>query len=279
MTWRLPAILLIVLSVIGAGISIPSMARRLSARQNHLVWFDKPISANNFKYRDEPVELASVAAPGAPAAPQGTNVAPVSSAIEIRYRGATHTVPIVDGQRDDPRLPGLLRYEDWLRVLVVAEGARTEVLLKEAIERGEVQPRLVVVMRRPPEGFDPESWGRVRRKEFRYTFVQLLPPPALAADGSPFKIIDRSFADLRKLGDRDYRTANNLDGDYWMYAAMAHVTPPTLMGSTKGPIQEAMRSMGWTWPASAMSIVGLAGGIAVLAVSGPRRVPTDQPVA
>jgi hypothetical protein len=260
------------------------MARRLSARQNHLVWFDKPISANNFKYRDEPVELASIASPSAPAPasaepPSTTNTAPASSALEIRYRGATHTVPIVDGQRDDPRLPGLLRYEDWLRVLVVAEGARTEVLLTEAIERGEIQPRLVVVMRRPPEGFDPESWGRVRRKEFRYSFVHLLPPPALAADGSPFEVIDRSFADLRKLGDRDYRAANDLDGDYWMYAAMAHVTPPTLMGSTKGPIQEAMRSMGWTWPASATSIVGLAGGIAVLAVSGPRRMPADQPLA
>ncbi len=257
---RLIAVILIALSLAGLGVSVPMMASKLGKRDNHLVFFGKPIADNEFGYHGEPVEIATV---DAPAEGGGTR-----RMLEIRWRGAVDSTPIVDGMREDDRLPGLLRHSEWLRVLTYAEGAKTDADIAAGVDAGTITPHLIVAMRSPPEGFDGGSWGSVRRREWVYRFVELLPPGSGADAAGPFKVTVSTYAEIEKLGDPVFRREQGREGDFWQYAAMEQVTPATLFRARNRNMNDAMGSMGWTWPAAGTSVMGLIAGIGVLILGG-----------
>lgn len=255
-------LVLAVLGIIGLIVSLPAMAHRLSHREIRQVWFHSPVPAPKFEFKGEPAEIRPIDPADAGALP----------AIDIVYRGATHRILIEPGMRDDPRLPGLLRYEDWLRVLLFAEGGN-EKELDALIESGQVRPRLVVATRRPALGYEPGSWGSVRRKEWRYAFVELIPADA---PGDPLILHEGTYAELDKLVDPKYRQEKGLEADLWKYYAMQHVTPPTLFRARSRPIQEAMEAMGWTWPVAGTSVLLFVVGLIARGVGrAGRREPAD----
>lgn len=261
---RLIALGLIVLSLVGLGVSIPLMAKRLGGRDNHLVYFGKPIADAEFGYRGEPVRISTFDAPSEAGGTRRT--------LEIHWRGEVHSAPVLEGMREDDRLPGLLRHSEWLRVLTYAEGARTEQQIAAGVDAGTITPHLIVAMRFPPEGFDPSTWGSVRRRDWRYRFVELLPPgaPGGAGNEGAFRVTESTYREIEKLGDPRYRRDEGREGDFWQYAAMEQVTPSTLFRSKNRNMSEAMEAMGWTWPAAGTSIMTLLAGIGVL-VLGRRR--------
>lgn len=277
---RLIAVMLIVLSLAGLGVSVTMMASRLGKRDNHLVFFGKPIADSEFGYRGEHVSIVTVDAPVEAGGGRGTQ-----RTLEIRWRGGVYSTPIVDGMREDDRLPGLLRHSEWLRVLTYAEGARTDAEIAAAVDAGTITPHLIVAMRSPPEGFDAGSWGSVRRREWVYQFVELLPPPPLSpgearavSSPEPFKVTRGTYAEIEKLGEPGYRRAEGREADYWQYAAMEQVTPATLFRSKNRNMNDAMASMGWTWPAAGTSIMGLIAGIGVLILGGGAKRAEDSAV-
>lgn len=258
---RLVGIVVLAASVVGLGVALPSMAGRLAERDNHLVFFGEPISEPAFAWQGDPIELATVDEPAA----EGR---PASRVLEIRWRDAVHRVPIVEGMREDDRLPGLLRHDDWLSVLGFAEGARTEVDIAAGVRDGVIKPRLIVAMRFLPEGFDPGSWGKVRRADWVYRFVEFVRPQ----DGpEPFRIVEGTYREINKLGDPAFRRETGREADYWQFAAMQQVTPPTLFRSRNRDVSEAMESMGWTWPAAWVSVLGFIVGAGLTAVGSLRR--------
>lgn len=256
---RLIGFLLCAASIIGLAAAIPNMARRLSHRALPVVWFDDPIPNPVFEFLGEPAEIRTTD-------PQSPEERP---ALEIHWRGETRTFAIEEGMRDDPRLPGLLRHDDWLRILAMAEGARSQDELKAGIAQGTIHPRLIIAMRLPAEGFDPESWGAVRRREWRYRFVELL--PASRSPSKSFETHEGTYAGLDKLGDPKFVRDNNLQPEAWKYAAMQQVTPATLFRSKSRPIDDAMLSMGWTWPVAGVSVLALVVGLLLLAMAAMTR--------
>lgn len=256
---RAIGLLLAFLGIVGLSVSLPAMARRLSNRGLPVVWFAEPIGEETFKFAGEPVEVRTVEPPDGSARPR----------VQIDYRGRSESFEIEEGTREDPRLPGLLRHDDWLRVLLLAEGASSEADLDAGIARGDIRPRLVIAMRLPAEGFEPGSWGAVRRKEWRYRFVELL--PASTSPDQAMRTIETTYAEIDALGDPSLQRDSERRGDVWQYYAMQHVTPPTLVRSRNRPIDDAMQAMGWTWPAAGFGVVGLVAGLVLWSVRGASR--------
>lgn len=252
---RLIGLLLTLASTIGLIASIPAMADRLSHRDLGVVWFNEPITDPEFRFHGEQVRILTLA--GDEAGAQGR--------LEIHWRDETRSFEIEEGMRDDPRLPGLLRHDDWLRVLVMAQGARSEQELTAGLADGTIHARLIVVMRLPAAGFDPGSWGSVRRKEWRYRFVELLPREV--SPDRAFDLMESTYAELDPLGDPKYLKQSGRAHEAWKYAAMQQVTPATLIRSKSRPIDDAMQAMGWTWTVAGLSVMGLVVGVVMMAIS------------
>src|SRR6185295_8519145 len=92
---------------------------------------------------------------------------PGIGSIRLDYAGRTIHIPVKTPAGD---LPNLTAYDEWLSALAVYEMTRDE--------RGEQRrkagtERLVIVVRRTPEGYDPETWGEVRRDEWLFDFYDL----------------------------------------------------------------------------------------------------------
>lgn len=251
---RLIGILLASASLLALIGTLPVMVRRLAGRAPAMVWFNKPITQPRVQFLGEPVELV-LPPVGEPTAGPRT--------IEIRWRGESVSFEIEEGMRDDPRLPGLLRFDDWLRVLIMAEGARDEEELEAGITSGAIRPRLIIAMRLPARDFPAGSWADVRRREWRYRFVELL--PEAESPDEAFRVHEGTYHEIDRLGDPAHRAATGRDADAWMHYAMQHVTPPTLFRARNRPVEQAMRAMGWTWPVAGLSVLGVVAGIALAA--------------
>lgn len=252
-TSRAISLALVAIGLIGLVVAVPAMARRLHARETPQVWFQEPVRGQQFTFRGEPVTI-TVAEGDADTLP----------ALEITFRGRTLSFPIEPGMRNDPRLPGLDRFGDWLSVIPMVTGASTEAEVRRRLAEGDLTPRLLVAVRRPAEGFDPDTWGLVRRKEWRYTFALL---DVDAPVESCIEMVDETYSDLDKLGDPEYRRAEGREDELWKFQAMLQVTPPAAYRSKNRPLAGAMAAMGWTWPVAGLSVLALTFGAAGLALS------------
>lgn len=70
-----------------------------------------------------------------------------------------------------PNLKTLAAYDEWFKVILVERLARDE---RGVVVQRPVSRRLVLVSRVPPEGFDPDTWGSVRKNEWTFEFVELI---------------------------------------------------------------------------------------------------------
>ncbi|MDX2114438.1 MAG: hypothetical protein SFZ24_02290 [Planctomycetota bacterium] len=260
---RAAGLAMMLFGLLSVGVAVPFMASRLSHRDIPIVYFTQPGVSPQFEFRGEPGEVRTIDPPA--------DQPETRSVIEIHWRGEVLRYEIEPGMRDETRLPGLLRHEDWLRVLIMAEGARSDVEIMQGVQEGRIEPRLIITMRRPAEDYEPGSWGDVRRKEWRYRFIELLPPGKAGADGSVFSVSESTYGELDKLADRKYRAEHGLQDEVWKYFAMQHVTPPTLVRARSRPIAEAMQAMGWTWPVGGIGIMVFVVGAVAFGASGVAR--------
>ncbi len=74
-----------------------------------------------------------------------------------------------------PDAPNLGVYDEWVKVMAITQMQRSD-------QTGETHPseldsarRLLIVTRTTPPGYDPASWGSVRRNEWVFTFYNLHP--------------------------------------------------------------------------------------------------------
>lgn len=262
---RTLGLVLVVASLALLVVSVIAMAKRLSTRpdmaERPMVWFNEAVNAESFIFQGEPIEVRTIAADQA-------GVTGPGPAVEISYRGATERLEI--GGRDEERFPGLMRHEDWLRVMPMAEGrAGSQDELIEMLRRGDVRPRMVVAARYPAAGFDPGSWGLVRRRDWRYVFLEFKP------GGPPEQAIERAETTYREIeqlfapGPRDKPVEGITEAEklarQWQYYAMLQVTPAPLYRAKDKVVEQGMSAMGWTWPSAAAAVIGLmVGGTLVL---------------
>lgn len=262
------------LGAIGLAVSATLMARRLADREDlahrPMVWFGKQSTSDSFKFNGEQYRVTQL----------DTSAGPT---LRIEWRGLNVDFPI-NTVEDKPQLPGLLKHEDWFKIVPMAVGPyRTQDDFQRALQSGEITPRLIAAARYPAEGFDPEKWGSVRRREWRYRFVEFLDtPPGLSPEES-VRVTETTYADLDRVflpGPHDKAPEVPLTDEQryarlWEYYAMLQVTPPTMYRAKDKLVSDGMRAMGWTWPAAGASTITMVVGLLVIAstrVSAQNRI-------
>lgn len=249
------------LGAIGLAFSATMMARRLANREDlanrPMVWFGKQSTAEAFTFNDHHYTVTQIDADGVPS-------------LRIEWRGRTVDFPI-NTVENKPQLPGLLKHEDWFKIIPMAVGPyRTQDDFQKALHAGEIKPRLIAAARYTAEGFDPEKWGSVRRREWRYRFVEFLDDKpaedAIRVTETTYKELDSVF--LPGPHDKAPETPMTDEQKYsrlWEYYAMLQVTPPTMYRAKDKLVSDGMHAMGWTWPAAGASTVALVAGLMLVA--------------
>lgn len=161
-TALLALVMLVVLSVV--------MGRQIAAynaREGRPSYIQLEINEREFEYASRPVTIEEL--PKDDAHPLG--------GVDIAY-GDEHlvlsaTIPSIEYA---DQFPGLERHSDWLRIVRFAKltGHEVEELLY-AMETREEPDRLVVVTKSSRPGVNPDTWGRVWRKDWVFDFYEFLP--------------------------------------------------------------------------------------------------------
>ena len=178
-------------------------------------------------------------------------------------------------------LPTLAGYDEWLKALAIypverdAEGQQRRVLGSE---------RFIIVVRRTPVGYDPETWGEVRRIDWVFDYYEL------KQDGAVDRLTrrwPRSYASEKRLlreaaGNSEGLTAEQVAASkklavieplkqrtFEYYAAMFVI--PKLNVPQYKFTDTAFRPevLGWTLPGAMIAVLLFTGGLVF--VIAPRK--------
>ncbi|MEM1166854.1 MAG: hypothetical protein AAGI30_11255 [Planctomycetota bacterium] len=277
----------VVLSLVSLAvllIAIPQLVDRLSGREGlgdrPVFWFGEAFPFGSFRYAGHELQLTRVDPDQVPGDLLATDPGLATGFVELTWRGVITRIPYPPEEQRaigppsdaDTRLPGMTAHERWFRLMPLAEveGVSGRDELIELIAAGEVTPRLIAAARYPAEGYDPDSWGLVRRKEWPYVFYELL------VDGPPaesIRITRATYGELEAIyAPGPYDDPVDLSPEekragLWRHDAMLQVTPSPLYRSKDKIVEEGILAMGWTWPAAAGAAAGLLLGLTLIAAS------------
>lgn len=242
------------------------IALRLAKHQREhgrTIYAFAPVTETDFQYAGHPVTLTKV--PESEANPLGS--------VRLQY-GDESVDLVVPFQRRayTQDLPGLVEYEDWLRVLRFAPlSGHTGEQLVTGIDSGEIQDRLCVVVRIPRQGVDAQTWGRVWKRDWTFAIYELLPDGSIRSERW-------AYPQGRPYDENPPEQVGGLPvlkPDTWQHDAALYVMP---VGS--GPkiriIDSALRDVGWPF-GGAIVAFSLATALAVLGLM-PSRSDIDRRV-
>jgi hypothetical protein len=257
---RRTALIIAALAFIGLVISSSQMARRVSRHhqttERELYVFN-PVMERQFTYAGRPVTIEDEENPrriivtyGPPhdVLPDAPPTPPDIARLEI--------IPTLPSLAAD--LPGLARHESWLKVLRFA-GRRGMSLdeLRRRIETGEAPDRLVLVTRHPPLGAETDSVEQAARSQWMFTFHEFLPDGTFETTRLRYPESERSFRRRQRAapeGETIQRRPDELQEGTWQFYAALMVMPPATAPSPRF-VGDAVSSMGWTLPATSISIL------------------------
>lgn len=248
---RYIALLLIAASVLALVGSIRAMAHRITdyySSSDHKLYMFEPINAREFSFAGREVTIRDEDSPS-------------GTVVTVRYGDESlrldATIP-----PGPPQLPHLVRHAQWLQVLRFAEHGRgSAVEAADRVLRGEVPDRLVVVIRNPPRGADPDSWGQVWRKQWKFDLYEFDP------QSGGFRHERLGYPTNRR--NEPAKPGELVEGSWQFYAAL--FTMPKGSKPTPKFTGDALRAMDWTFPAATASILLLIGSLAALAAPARRR--------
>ena len=214
-----------------------------------------PVEATEFTFANRPVRFEYLQSAGE-----------TPNTIRVTYGDADpinirETIP-----NEISAVPDLRRHEEWLRVfrMIMIRGTSIEEAL-EAVDRDELNDRLVMVVLRPPAGADTGGWGRIWTHEYRFDLYEF------TENGS---IVLETLKYPSKRNPGDPVPEGELAEGTWQYDAAMESMPPVYRAE---PVdnQNASLALGWTFPVAGTS--SLAGMVALIVfmVSGPRKSAAD----
>jgi hypothetical protein len=151
------------------------MAQRIST-------FNK---AQHFRhYHVEPVKMREIHLSGFPVARLDDSADETGRfAIKLTYgdpaAGNARTIFIPVNKPPVLNVADLGIYDEWLRVLAINEVVRDAGGDQSVVSNTD---RLLIVVRRTPEGFETGSWGSVRRTEWLFDYYDLKPDGAIVTE-------------------------------------------------------------------------------------------------
>jgi hypothetical protein len=277
MSRRVGAIIAIVsLAVLAASVlAMTRRVREFNERAEFPQYRIKPVTTRDLNVWDRPLRITDTTIEHA-----GRTI----PAIRIEYAGQSVVTPIKPPPAPD--LPKLVGYAEWLAVLQIKEYPPKTSVQESTTPASQ---RVAVVKRNPAEGYDPETWGQVRRADWTFDFYVLTPEGAIEHEQRRFPRSDlgeRSLAarakaaiDAGKPDDPDARlhAVAPLEERTWEYASALFVIPALQVPKYKFK-DDAVGAMGWTLPAGMFSALAFTGGL-VFAVARGRRAPQPAPLS
>lgn len=233
------------------------MVKRIVAfhEQNPRVFYQfKQIDLREFNYAGRPITITDEPEKGS------------AEAVIVHYGDQTLRIrrtlpPGVDG------LPGLQEHVDWLRVMRFADASgMSQEEFQRRLGSAELPDRLVFITRSSRPGANPESWGKVWKRDWSFDFYELKPDGTIEHDRLRYPTAMRMKEP--KPGELHENT--------WQFQAAMYLMP---QGGNAGPTRnfrnDALAAAGWTLPASMFS--GLTGVIAIIFALAPvrRREPAS----
>ncbi|MCC6677029.1 MAG: hypothetical protein IT436_07790 [Phycisphaerales bacterium] len=241
--YRTLAWLIAAIAAIAMGLSAWAVAGRVAnyhRQRPRETYAFQALNLRQFDYAGRPVTLTDSIDPAS-----GESWLNVDYAGEkLRLRA---TIP------GDPRLPGLVAHNDWLRVLRFTSATGLGVdELRRRMESGELRDRLVLVTRTPEPGSDPHSRGEVNRKAWVFDFYELRAEGGFDHQRLAFPTRKRpSLAQLMK-GETPAPDHGVLQQNTWQFQAAQMVMPPA-RGPTTNFTEDAIHAVGWTMAAFTVS--------------------------
>ncbi len=203
--------------------------------------------------------------------------------VALTYGDASLDLPV---QIPSPHpLPGLSRHRNWLAVLAFADATGMNgAEVKTKLESGEIDARMVVVIREPNAGvgsdpllpveIDEDEWGwnEVMRTRTTFAFHELLPEGGIRSERLRFpesgRSYDRRVAEALRAGKPiPERDPAELAERTWQFDAALSLTnrPPSITHE-----QQALRNAGWTLPVASVSVLVFMLSLA-MALAPPKR--------
>ena len=197
--------------------------------------------------------------------------------LRIEYGEHTKVVPVVEPPATG--VPELGVYPDWLKVLEIHEVIRGP---EGSLMDKEGSGRIVLVARVPPPGYDPETWGAVRRADWTFDFHEFMADGTIASQTYRWPRSAIGEIGLKKEMEKGDETAKilsaipPLEERSWEYQAALHVIPKLNVPKYRFK-DTAMRGMGWTLPVAGFSVLGVLVGIGLaVAPRGLRRAKRES---
>ncbi|MBX3386857.1 MAG: hypothetical protein KF768_09825 [Phycisphaeraceae bacterium] len=189
----------------------------------------------------------------------------------LRLEFADHALLIPVRSPPVENAPNLAIYDEWVKVMAITEMRRSESSgYSEPIEDGR---RLMIVTRTTPPGYDPRSWGSVRRSEWVFTFYNLESDGTIRVEKRRWPRKRRGEQTLQRLaadGDestggereryRELAAIEPLSERTVEYFAAMHVIPKLNVPSYKfSDTAFSFSVLGWTAPVAGLSVLGMCG--------------------
>ena len=195
----------------------------------------------------------------------GAERAAYESFLRLDYAGKPTLIPVKRPAAFG--VPTLGLYDEWVKVLAVNQVGRDAAGSTLAIPGTE---QLLIISRRTPDGFDPQTWGSVRRDDWVFDFYELKPAGEVVTARHRWPRSDRAEKRLEGGAANPLKGIEPLRPRTLEYFAAMHAIPKLNMPKYRFD-DTALRfeTLGWPLPVSMLSMLGVAGGL-VFAVA-PRR--------
>lgn len=263
---RLIGTIILVGSLAACVLSVMQMSRRVAAynEQAHFGHFRFDVATSRqFRAHDRPITITD-----ADDVPDDGR-----AALRVTYGDIEKTVPVV--QPAVKNVPDLGIYGDWAKIIEVHQVGRDTGSLQDMEGTG----RLLLICRIPPAGYNPETWGSVRRADWTFDFHEFKEDGAIDSTTYRWPRSEMGEMGLKKEIEKGDETAKilatipPLEEQTWQYQAALHVIPKLNVPKYRFK-NTAMKAMGWTLPVAGFSGLGAILGIAIL--MAPHRVKRDD---
>jgi hypothetical protein len=239
------AVVCLALLVVSVNVMFHKIAA-FNTSAERVLWMLKPVGERAFQYSGRDVALTDQIND------QG------KEAVLVRYGEQELMIPATIPPKDG-RLPGLVRHEDWMRVVRFAKSdGATGPDFDRLLAEGKVSDRLAIVVRRPLVD-DPRTLGDGWRRQWVFDFYEFRPEGGFATE-------TWTYPSGRTI---DKPKPGHLEEGSWQYSAALSVMPKLRKPNPKFT-DDALHALEWTLPAAAFSGVGLMAALLML-VSPSRR--------
>jgi len=219
------------------------------------------------RYRIEPTLARTLEVHGRPATLTDALDDQGRSLLMLTYGDAVQAIPVKDPPARD--VPELVGYLEWVSVQAITPVQRDG--SREVDASGAPVPsRYVIVTRHTAAGFDPESWGSVRRADWTFSFYELRPDGTISHDVFRFprsrrgeqSLAKRAAAADAKPHEIELAAIPPLKERTWQYQAALHVIPKLHVPKYRFEDDAfSFRTMGWYLPGAGFAALGVLIGL------------------